>query len=234
MPAFFENRRDAGRRLGEVLASQGHDDPVVLGLPRGGVPVAYEVAMALNAPLDVFTVRKLGVPDHEELAMGAIASGGILVTMPEVVREFGITNATLDAVSAGERIELERRERAYRDSRPFPSLEGRTVILVDDGVATGASMIAAVHAVRAMRPRLVVAATPVIAGSTQTLLRRYADACEAVLVLERFSGVGAYYGDFEQTTDEEVRTLLHDAFARHTQMSHSAAMTGPGGQHDAP
>jgi predicted phosphoribosyltransferase len=177
------------------------------------------VALTLNAPLDAFTVRKLGVPGHEELAMGAIATGGIHVTIPDVIREFAIDDATLDAVIGAEQVELERRERAYRDSRPFPTLEGRTVILVDDGIATGASMVAAVRAVKEKHPRFVVAAAPVMSRSAAWLVREYADACEAVLVLEEFYGVGFWYGDFSQTPDEEVRALLESAAARRLQKS---------------
>src|SRR5579884_688265 len=157
----FKDRREAGRRLAEDLAEYAGLDPVVLALPRGGVPVAYEVAKALNAPLDVFLVRKLGVPGHEELAMGAIASGGVRVVNESVQRGLGLTEAEVEAVAAQEAAELERRERAYRGDRPPPDLRGRTAILVDDGLATGSSMRAAVAAVRQLGPARVAVAVPV-------------------------------------------------------------------------
>lgn len=210
----FADRRDAGRQLGALLRPRGYVAPVVLGLPRGGVPVAYEVANALNAPLDVFVVRKLGVPRHEELAMGAIASGGVQVIVPHVVEQLGIRPDVIEAVSAAERIELARREREYRGARPFPVLKGRTAIIVDDGVATGASMIAALQAVRALGPAAVVAAVPVASRQARDHILQYADACIAVLVPDDFAGVGEWYGDFSQTADEDVRALLHEAHAR--------------------
>jgi predicted phosphoribosyltransferase len=211
---LFQNRRDAGHQLGAQLARQFLRDPIVLGLPRGGVPVAYEVALALDAPLDVFVVRKLGVPRHEELAMGAIASGGVRVLVPEVVDDLRIPQDIIEAVTAAERIELERREREYRNGRPFPHLAGRTVVVVDDGVATGASMIAALQAVRALRPARVIAAAPVLSPLARATLLQYADACEAVAVPVHFHSVGTWYSDFSQATDEEVRALLHEAQSR--------------------
>jgi predicted phosphoribosyltransferase len=212
---LFTNRRDAGHRLGVMLAARYYRDPVVLGLPRGGIPVAYEVANALDAQLDAFVVRKLGVPRHEELAMGAIASGGVRVLVPDVVAELGISSEMVEAITAAERLELERREREYRDSRPFPRVAGTTAIVVDDGVATGASMIAALQAVQALHPAYVVAAAPVMSPQARASLLKYADACEAVAVPEHFYSVGAWYGDFTQTSDEEVRALLHEAHSRH-------------------
>lgn len=226
MTQTFESRRAAGRQLGQLLASRGYQDAVVLALPRGGVPVGYEVAIALHAPLDVFTVRKLGVPGHEELAMGAIASGGVRVIMPDIVDEYGISESTLESVSAAEQVELDRREHLYRDSRPLPHLEGHTVILVDDGIATGASMIAAIRAVRALHPRLVVAATPVMPQSARSLMLKYADACEAVMVLDRFSGVCTCYDDFSQVSDQEVRALLQQASLQHTSLPPALAGFG--------
>ena len=212
---LFTNRRDAGHRLGVMLAARYYRDPVVLGLPRGGIPVAYEVANALDAQIDAFVVRKLGVPRHEELAMGAIASGGVRVLMPDVITDLGIASDLVDAVTAAERIELERRERQYRDSRPFPRIAGTTAIVVDDGVATGASMIAALQAVQALHPAYVVAAAPVMSPQARAAMLKYADACEAVVVPENFYSVGAWYGDFSQTSDDEVRALLHEAHSRH-------------------
>jgi predicted phosphoribosyltransferase len=209
----FADRRDAGRQLGALLAQRAWTQPVVLGLPRGGIPVAYEVAAALHAPMDVFVVRKLGVPGHEELAMGAIASGGVRVLVPDVVAECGASAEVIDAVTGRERRELERRERAYRGNRPLPPVGGRTVILVDDGVATGASMRAAVNAIRALGPEAVVIAAPVVSPDVRRELRRSADDCIAVLEPEPLYGVGAWYDDFAQTGDEEVCTLLDRARA---------------------
>jgi predicted phosphoribosyltransferase len=222
----FRNRRDAGRRLGAALAARQLPDPVVLGLPRGGVPVAYEVALALDAPLDVFIVRKLGVPHHEELAMGAIASGGVRVIVPDVVDQWGVSNEVLDAVSAAEHVELRRREREYRNSRPFPPISGRTAIVVDDGVATGASMVAALRAIKALRPARIVAAAPVMSPSVRTELLRHAHVCESVITPEPFLGVGAWYDDFLQTTDEEVRALLREAHSRPVGLAHAKSLNG--------
>jgi predicted phosphoribosyltransferase len=179
------------------------------------------VANALHADLDVFVVRKLGVPHQEELAMGAIASGGVRVLVPSVVSQLRIADDILEAVSAAERIELQRREREYRDSRPFPLVEGRTAIMVDDGVATGASMSVAVRAIRALHPAAVVAAAPVMSREAYALLHEVAENCEAVAIPYPFAGVGAYYGDFSQTSDEEVRALLHEAFTRRAMATHS-------------
>ena len=214
MTTPFRDRRDGGRHLGAILRARSYRNPIVLALPRGGVPVAFEVATAIGADLDVFVVRKLGVRGHEELAMGAIASGGVRVLMPEIVRGLGVTDDVIERVTSRERIELARREHEYRGERPFPLLEGRTVIIVDDGVATGASMLAAIRAVRAQRPALVVAAAPVMSTEARAMLLDHADACEAVKVPEDFIAVGAWYGDFSQTTDEEVTALLRVAFAR--------------------
>jgi putative phosphoribosyl transferase len=210
----FSDRHDAGRQLASRLSTfTGRTDLVVLGLPRGGVPVAAEVATALGAPLDVFVVRKLGVPGHPEFAMGAIASGGIRVQSQDVLRRLNIPREVADSVAASEQIELERRERDYRVGRPFPDLRGKTVILIDDGVATGATMLAAIHALRQHGPGAIIAAAPVMSESAWHMLSRAADRCEAVAIPEAFQAVGMWYHDFSQTTDEEVRTLLRHATA---------------------
>jgi len=181
---------------------------IVLGLPRGGVPVAYEVAKALGAPLDVFMVRKLGVPRHEELAMGAIASGGVLVLDEGLIRSLGIGSAQVQQAIAAELRELERREKAYRDERGMPQLEGRTVILVDDGLATGATMRAAALAVHQHRPARIVIAVPVAAAETCRELRDGADEIVCAATPSPFGAVGLWYENFTQTSDEEVRELL--------------------------
>lgn len=205
----FSDRREAGQRLGEALLPYASSHAViVLGLPRGGVPVAFEVARRLGAPLDVCIVRKLGVPGHEELAMGAIASGGVELLSTRTVRELGITPEQVARVVAHEREELERRERAYREGRPALDVRGRVVIVVDDGLATGASMHAAVTALRRREPRAIVVAVPVAPASTCEGLRRVADACVCLHTPAPFYGVGQWYGDFGQTTDDEVRELL--------------------------
>jgi putative phosphoribosyl transferase len=205
----FQDRDDAGRRLAELLSEYANrPDVVVLALPRGGVPVAYEVARALHAPLDVFLVRKLGVPGQEELAMGAIASGGVRVLNRPVVYALDIPKEAIDAVGREELQELERRERSYRDDRPFPSLRGKTVILVDDGLATGASMRAAVEAVRQQRPAKIIVAVPVAAPATVEEFRSVADDIVTVETPDPFHAVGLWYEDFSQTTDEEVHDLL--------------------------
>jgi putative phosphoribosyl transferase len=212
MRTRFSDRREAGRRLAELLRSLADEpDVIVLGLPRGGVPVAYEVAEALGAPLDVFVVRKLGVPGHEEYAMGAIASGGIREVNHEVLRQLQLSNEAVAAVEHAERRELERRERLYRGDRPAPALCDRTVVLVDDGLATGSTMLAAVAAVRTQRPRRVIVAVPVASREACEALRQKADACVAVFTPDPFYGVGLWYLDFNQTTDQEVERLLRAA-----------------------
>lgn len=209
MSALFIDRREAGRQLAKRLERfAGRSDVVVLGLPRGGLPVAGEVAAALGAPIEVFVVRKIGVPGHEELAMGAVASGGVRVVNQDVVRAIGITRWDFDDVTDMELHEVKRRERAYATGRPFPDLRDKTVILVDDGVATGSTMLAGVHALRQLGSAAVIAAAPVMAREAHAALARVADACECVVVPERFSGVGMYYEDFSQTSDEEVRAVL--------------------------
>ena len=204
----FADRAAAGRALGRRLQEYAGPQTLVLGLPRGGVPVAAEVATALDADLDVLVVRKLGVPRQPELAFGAIAGGGVRVLNPDVVAAAGMRADEIERITITERGELERRERLYRGDRPPPSLAGRTVILVDDGLATGATMRSAVRAVRTATPARVVVAVPVGAAESVALLSRDADAVVTVLTPETFVAVGQWYDDFRQTTDEEVRELL--------------------------
>ncbi|HEU0080212.1 MAG TPA: phosphoribosyltransferase [Longimicrobiaceae bacterium] len=205
----FADRAEAGRLLAGALREYaGRPDVVVLALPRGGVPVAYEVARALGAPLDVFLVRKLGVPGPEARALGAIASGGVRVLNPEVVGALGIPGRAIDAVAAREGEELERRERAYRGERPPPEVRGRTVVLVDDGLATGSTMRAAVAALRIQGPARLVVAVPVGAAESCDALRGEVDDLVCTATPEPFYAVGLWYRDFSQTTDGEVRELL--------------------------
>lgn len=214
MPSRFRNRIDAGRQLAAALAKYANRPGViVLGLPRGGIPVAAEVARALHVPLDVFVVRKLGVPGHEEYAMGAIASGGVRLLDRRTVAAAGLTPAQVESVTAAERAELERRERSYRGDRPFPELTRRTVILVDDGLATGASMRAAIEALRQERPARIVVAVPVAAPETCHAFRHVADEIVCAATPEPFYAVGRWYDDFSQTTDQEVHELLASARA---------------------
>ncbi|HYT92459.1 MAG TPA: phosphoribosyltransferase [Gemmataceae bacterium] len=213
---LFRNRTEAGRQLAAKFAAYAdRSDVLVLALPRGGVPVAFEVARALHAPLDVFLVRKLGVPGHEELAMGAIASGGVRVLNEDVVRPLRIPGEVIDAVAAEERQELERRERSYRGDRPAPDVRGRPVILVDDGLATGSTMRAAVAALRQQRPARIVVAVPVGAPETCAEFQEEADESICARTPEPFYAVGLWYGDFSQTTDEEVHDLLARAAEEH-------------------
>jgi erythromycin esterase-like protein/predicted phosphoribosyltransferase len=206
---LFRDRREAGRVLAGLLDEyRGRDDVVVLALPRGGVPVAYEVATALGVPLDVFLVRKLGVPGHEELAMGAIASGGVVVLNDDIVRGLGIPPETIEAVAEQEGRELQRREQAYREGRPTPDIAGKTVVLVDDGLATGASMRAAVQALRRMNPAKIVVAVPAAPEATSQELAAVVDDVVCATTPSPFFAVGESYWDFTQTTDEEVRDLL--------------------------
>ncbi len=207
----FADRREAGRALAVKLRHHaGRDDVVVLALPRGGVPVAYEVAEALGAPLDLFLVRKLGTPGHEELAMGAIASGGVRVLNNDVIGWYSVSPAAIDAVARAEQRELERREEAYRDGRQPLPLANRTVILVDAGLATGYTMRAAVEAVRQSNPTRVVVAVPVGSAETCQEFSVVADEIVCGRMPESFRAVGQWYRDFEQTTDDEVRQLLND------------------------
>lgn len=210
----FRDRVDAGRRLAADLEEYaGRDDVLVLALPRGGVPVAFEVARALDAPLDLFLVRKLGVPGHEELAMGAIASGGVRVLNAHVVEMLRIPDAAIAAAAAQEEVELRRRDAAYRGDRLPPDVRGRTVIVVDDGLATGATMRAAVAALRAQEPAELVVAVPVAARETVDALAGEVDRVVCPLLPEPFQAVGLWYDDFNQTEDDEVRELLARAEA---------------------
>jgi putative phosphoribosyl transferase len=205
----FPDRRDAGRVLADGLSSyRGRDGVVVLGLARGGVPVGWEVAHGLGAPLDVFLVRKLGVPQRQELAMGAIASGGRVVVNGQLIARLGISDEDLQRAIARETVELHRRESAYRQGRPPPDLAGATVILTDDGIATGASMLAAVRAVRASRPAEVVVAVPVGPASACREVGGEADAVVCTTMPAGFQAVGQVYADFHQVTDDEVCDLL--------------------------
>jgi predicted phosphoribosyltransferase len=209
---LFKDRFDAGRFLASKLrrfANRPHT--IVLALPRGGVPVGFEVAKALNVPLDVFVVRKLGVPGYEELAMGAIASGGIRVLNEDVVRAAGIPQKTIVAVAAEEERELQRRERDYRDGRPPVVVEGRTVILVDDGLATGSSMRVAVLALKKKGPAEIIVAVPVGAPATCAEFESEVDQAICAITPEPFLSVGQWYEDFSQTSDEDVRDLLKRA-----------------------
>ena len=211
---LFRDRRDAGRALAGFLQQyRGRPDVVVLALPRGGVPVAYEIARALDAPLDIFVVRKLGVPGREELAMGAIATGGVVVLNDDVVRGLGIGPDVVRRVAEREEHELLRRDRSYREGRAPPELAEKSVVLVDDGLATGSSMRAAVTALRAHRPRRVVVAVPVAPRSTCEELRAHVDEVVCATTPSRFRAVGVAYRDFRQTQDEEVRDLLRAAAA---------------------
>jgi putative phosphoribosyl transferase len=215
MKTQFFNRTEAGQILAENLSNYANrEDVLVLALPRGGVPIAAEVAKRLNAPLDVFGVRKLGLPGHPELAMGAIASGGVRVFNGEVVNALRIPDEVIDAVSAEELIELQRREKAYRAGRPPLEVEGKTVIVVDDGVATGSTMLAAVAALRQLNAARIIVAVPVIAASSCREIQRKADEVTAVMIPERFYAVGQWYEDFSQTSDDEVRELLAEAARR--------------------
>jgi putative phosphoribosyl transferase len=207
----FANRREAGSELAARLQQYtNRQDVVVLALPRGGVPVAYEVAQALAAPLDIFLVRKLGLPGHRELAMGAIASGSVRVLNDDVVKWFHVPSEIIDEVAATEQKELERRERAYRDDRPPLDLRDKTVLLVDDGLATGSTMKAAVQAVRSRVPARVVVAVPVGAPDTCRELAAIADEVVCARRPAGFSAVGQWYRDFTETSDAEVRALLHE------------------------
>jgi putative phosphoribosyl transferase len=214
----FADRNEAGVVLGAKLAHhRGDPDVVVLGLPRGGVPVAARVAETLGAPLDVFLVRKLGVPGREELAMGAIASGGVRVMNDDVVAGLGIPDHVVEAVAAVEAAELERREATYRGRRPPVPLAARLVVVVDDGMATGSSMRAAVAALRRHAPAAIVAAVPAAPAASCAQLASEVDEVVCAVTPEPFRAVGLAYGDFEQTTDEEVCTLLEEATARSRQ-----------------
>jgi predicted phosphoribosyltransferase len=211
-PQLFRDRSEAGRQLAARLAQYAdRPDVLVLALPRGGVPVGYEVARALHVPMDVFIVRKLGVPGHEELAMGAVASGGVRVLNDQVVSGLGIPDYVIDAVAGWEQQELERRERLYRGQRPPPDVRGKTVILVDDGLATGSTMLAAVRALRKLGPARIVVAVPVASPDTCELLKSEVDEVVCAVTPDPFYAVGLWYRNFSQTTDEEVRELLEQS-----------------------
>lgn len=209
----FANRSEAGKCLARALnAYAGRKDILVLALPRGGVPVALEIAKALGAELDVIVVRKLGVPYQEELAMGAIASGGAKVLNEDVISSLGLSEETIEAVVRKETQELSRRERLFRGERPFPEVKGRTVILVDDGLATGATMRAAVAALRQLQPEAIVVAVPVAPPDTVAKLRQEVDDLICLATPENFYAVGQWYVDFSQVSDEEVRQWLAKAW----------------------
>lgn len=205
---MFQDRVDAGRRLAEKLVLFRERDPIVVALPRGGVPVAYEVARALGAPLDVLIARKLGAPGHPEFGIGAIAQGGAVHLDVEMARTVGVTQEYLEAVTRKELAEMDRRLRAYRGDRAPLDVAGRTVILVDDGLATGVTTRAAIRALRAQSPRAIVLAVPVCARETARLLRAEVDEVVCLEAPEHFLAVGRWYADFEQTTDKEVLSLL--------------------------
>lgn len=208
----YQNREEAGRILAQELmpfAKQG--DVIVLALPRGGVPVAFEIAKALHAPLDVFIVRKLGVPGHSELAMGAIAMGGVSVFNDDIVRSLNITEEEIDTITQKELRELERRKLIYRGDEPFPQVQDKVVILVDDGIATGATMRAAIKALRKLKADKIIVAVPVAAEDTCENIQKLADGLICPLRPQQFYAVGAWYNEFLQTEDEEVFRLLKDA-----------------------
>lgn len=205
----FRNREEAGRLLADRLKHYANrSDVVVLALPRGGVPVGFEIASALHVPLDVFVVRKLGVPGHEELAMGAIASGGVRVLNDDVVEALRLSGGVIERAAQKEEQELQRRERTYRDNRPFPRLKNRVVILVDDGLATGSSMRAAAQALRRHEPARIIVAVPAAAPETCEAFKAEVDEIICAITPEPFYAVGLWYEQFPQTSDEEVRDLL--------------------------
>ena len=210
--APFKDRRDAGRKLAQKLSAYAkQQNMLILALPRGGVPVAYEAALAVSVPLDIFLVRKLGLPGREELAIGAIASGGIRVLNSDIIRMLSIPDEVVNFVARRELQELQRRERLYRGNRPFPEVRDQGVILIDDGLATGASMRAAVAGLRAQHPARIVVAVPAAAAETCDAFRSEVDEVICALTPEPFYGVSRWYEDFSQVTDEEVRTLLEEA-----------------------
>jgi len=211
----FLDRHVAGRKLAQKLSRYaGRSGVIVLALPRGGVPVAYEVARSMNAPLDVLIVRKLGVPGREELAIGAIASGGIWVLNNDIIESLKIDQKTIDAVTEQEMKEVQRREGQYRGDRPAPDVKGHTIILIDDGLATGATMLAAVAALRAQEPARIVVAVPAAAPEAIRLIQPKVDEVVYVIAPGSFEGVGKWYEDFSQTPDEEVQNLLAESNLR--------------------
>lgn len=215
MQPQYKDRTDAGKQLAERLAPyKDKADVIVLGLPRGGVPVAYEVASALHAPLDVYLVRKLGAPGQEELAMGAIATGGVMLLNHDVIRELDISDEIIRAISMREWQEMARREGLYRGDRPLPEVAGKTVILVDDGLATGFTMRAAIAALKKQGPARIVVAVPVAAAQTAAELSSEVDELVCLFTPDQFYAVGLWYGDFRPVTDEEVRKLLLSSSSR--------------------
>jgi predicted phosphoribosyltransferase len=228
MGSLFLDRRDAGRRVAARVMDYANDpNVIVLALPRGGVPVAYEVAFALNAPLDVFVVRKLGVPGEEELAMGAIAGGGVEVLNEELIAYMEVDEEAVRAVIDKERAELERREKIYRGKQPSIEVKGKSVIVVDDGLATGSTMTAAIAALRQMGPEKIIVAVPTAAPSVCAQMREIADECICATMPVPFRAVGMWYEDFSQTSDDEVHDLLERArrqyAQQHTRSRRSAA-----------
>ncbi len=224
---IFVDRTEAGKLLAARLESYAsRSDVLVLALPRGGVPVAFEVSRALKAPLDVFVIRKLGMPGQEELAMGAIAGGGVKVLNYDVVQTFGISSQMIEAVASREAEELVRRERLYRGNKPAPEISGRIVVLVDDGLATGSSMRAAIAALRKQNPAKIVVGVPVAAPSTCNEFRSEVDEIICAITPEPFYAVGIWYEDFSQTTDQEIHDLLERAACEHnSNASHPAGET---------
>jgi putative phosphoribosyl transferase len=207
----FKNRQAAGKFLAQkMLKYREEPNLLVLALPRGGVPVAVEVAKLLDAPMDLFMVRKLGVPNHEELALGAVATGGARVLNRKVIEAFHVTQAELDAVIEAEMKELERRQRVYRSNRPLPQIQGRTIILIDDGLATGASMRAAILALSQQKPRKIIVGVPTASVETCNEFRQYVDEIVCAITPDQFYAVGLWYKDFAQVTDEEVHRLMLD------------------------
>jgi len=208
MASRFRDRTEAGRTLAERLRHLAGQDVIVLALPRGGLPVAYEIARALGAPLDVLNVRKLGVPWQEELAMGAVATGGVRVLNDDVIRSAGVTAADIDAAVATQRAEIERRERLYRGGRPAPDLAGHTVVVVDDGIATGATVRAALAVIRSQHPKKLVLVTPVAQSSVAAALANDVDEFISVLTPTDLCAIGLWYDQFPQLTDEDVQEIL--------------------------
>ena len=226
---IFADRADAGRQLAQYLRNYAdRDDVLVLGAPRGGVPVAFEVATALRAPLDVFVLRKLGVPGHEELAFGAIASGGIRILDRDTIGALGLSLSDIERVTREEQRELGRRERAYRGARSPPNVIGLTVVLVDDGIATGSSMRAAIQALRQMEPAALIVATPVAPRRTCDRLRGEVDALICLETPEPFYGVGQFYDDFSRVSDKEVTRLLEEAWRESAARQCHGAAVWPG------
>ena len=229
MNGRLKDRAEAGRLLGAQLSAYtGHPDVIVLGLPRGGVEVAYEIARVLRAPLDVFLVRKLVVPNFAELAMGAIATGGIESLNPDVIEEFRLTRSEIEPVLRAERSELERREEAFRDGRPAPDLRGRTAILADDGIATGSTMRAAIAGVKRLGAARIVVAVGVAPMSTRLILGSEADEVACLLTPRDFRAVSLFFDSFPQLTDGDVRALLNDAWQRGAAEGEAAQATAPG------